>query len=262
VTVSQPVPPPLGYVAARLDEFVLAMTLLTRIPMPPAHSGDSTALAKAVWAYPIVGAIVGAVGAFIFTIARTIHLPADVAAWLAIAAMVLTTGCFHEDGLADFWDGIGGGHTIDRKLEIMRDSRIGSYGAAALIMSLGVRAALIAALDGVGAAATGCIIAGLLGRASIVGVLATLGPARADGLAATAGTPTLARALCGLAIGGLASLYLGLLAAIVVLLATGLITVMCRQLMHWQIGGYTGDGLGATEQKTEIAVLVALLASL
>ena len=253
-----------GFVAARADELILAATLLTRIPMPPARHGDSEALARAVWAYPLVGALVGGIGALIFTLARAGNLPATIAAWIALAAMVLATGCFHEDGLADFWDGIGGGHTVERKLEIMRDSRIGSYGAAALIMALGIRASLIAALDEHGMAAVGCIVAGVLGRVAIAGVLATLGAARADGLAATAGTPPLASSLgalgVGLAVGMLLWLTLDLATGIAALGVTAAVALACRTLMQRQIGGYTGDGLGATEQKAEIAVLVSLLA--
>jgi adenosylcobinamide-GDP ribazoletransferase len=237
------------------------MTLLTRVPMPPARSGDSAALARAAWAYPLVGAFVGSIGAASFALARALHLSPEVAAWMALAAMILATGCFHEDGLADFWDGIGGGHTIDRKLEIMRDSRIGSYGAAALILSLGVRAALIASLDNSGAAEIGCVVAGLFGRVGIVGILTSLGPARADGLAATAGTPPIASSLGAFGIGAIGLMSLGIVAGLAVAGATALIALLCRLLMKSQIGGYTGDGLGATEQKTEIAVLVALCAT-
>jgi adenosylcobinamide-GDP ribazoletransferase len=250
-----------GFWSSRADEVVLAMTLLTRIPMRPARSGDSAALAKAVWAYPLVGALVGGIGALLFTMARALNMPPDVAAWLTLAAMVLTTGCFHEDGLADFWDGIGGGHTIDRKLEIMRDSRIGSYGAAALILSFGVRASLIASLDEAGYAAVGCILAGLLGRVGIAGIVATLPPARVDGLAATAGTPPIESTLGAMVIGLIATLSFGIVPGISMLVATALTAALCYRLMMKQIKGYTGDGLGATEQKTEIAVLVALLAS-
>ena len=249
-----------GFVAARADELILATTLLTRIPMPPARHGDSAALARAVWAYPLVGALVGGIGALVFTLARAGNLPTAIAAWIALAAMVLATGCFHEDGLADFWDGIGGGHTVDRKLEIMRDSRIGSYGAAALIMALGMRASLIAALDEYGLAVVGCIVAGALGRVAIAGVLATLDAARADGLAATAGTPPLASSLGAVAVGIMLCLALDLATGIAALVVTAAVASACRTLMQRQIGGYTGDGLGATEQKAEIAVLVSLLA--
>jgi adenosylcobinamide-GDP ribazoletransferase len=248
-----------GFLATRLDELILAFTLLTRIPMPPARAGDGDALARAVWAYPIVGAVVGGVGALVFTVVRTSQVPASPAAWIALAAMVLT-GCFHEDGLADFWDGIGGGHTVDRKLEIMRDSRIGSYGAAALIMALGARASLMAALDDHGMATVACIVAAALGRVAIGGVLATLGPARPDGIAALAGKPPVRASLGALGVGLVIAMAVEPLAGAAALVAVAVVVLICRTLMQRQIGGYTGDGLGATEQKAEIAVLVVLLA--
>ena len=170
----------------RIDDVILAFTLLTRIPMPPARRGDNDALAAAIWAYPLAGAAVGGAGGTVFLLARAAGLPADVASWCAIAGMVLLTGCFHEDGLADFWDGIGGGRTVERKLEIMRDSRIGSYGAAAIIMMFGVRAAMIAAIaraSGDAGAIVALVAAGLIGRSSIAVVLATTKAARLDGLA-------------------------------------------------------------------------------
>ena len=244
----------------RVDELILATTLLTRIPMPPARAGDSAALGRAVWAYPIIGALVGAVGALVFFIAQSIGIAAAPAAWAALAAMILTTGCFHEDGLADFWDGIGGGHTIERKLAIMRDSRIGSYGAAALMLSLGVRSTAIAALADYGLAEAGLIASGLLGRSAIAGVLLTLGPARADGLAATAADPPAVRAWIGIALAAAVFVLLPPLAATGAVLGTIAATLIMIRLMRRQIEGYTGDALGATEQTVEMTALLAMLA--
>ena len=252
---------PANIIRDRLDELILAATLLTRIPMPPARSGDSAALGRAVWAYPIIGALVGAIGALAFFFARTVGLPAAPATWVAMAAMVLVTGCFHEDGLADFWDGIGGGRTIERKLEIMRDSRIGSYGAAALILSFGLRSTAIIALADVGLAEVGLIASGLLGRSAIAGVLLALGPARADGLAATAADPPVRRALIAIAFGVAVFGLLPAGSALGAIGATLAATVIFIVLMRRQIEGYTGDGLGATEQTVETAALLAMLAA-
>jgi adenosylcobinamide-GDP ribazoletransferase len=252
--------PSANLVARRLDELILALTLLTRIPMPPARAGDSAALGRAVWAYPLVGALVGGMGAAAFAAARALGVPADAAAWLALAVMVLATGCFHEDGLADFWDGIGGGRTIARKLEIMRDSRIGSYGAAALILSFGLRASLVSSLDGHGLAEAGLVAAGLLGRTAIAAVLAILPPARDDGLAATAAAPPAGRVAVALAWPVLLLTILPVQAVFVFCLAAGLAAGWMIALMRRQIEGYTGDGLGATEQTVELAVLIACAA--
>ena len=177
--------------------------------------------------------------------------------------MVLTTGCFHEDGLADFWDGIGGGHTVERKLEIMRDSRIGSYGAAAMIMMFGCRVALISAIAdqaGDAMAAKALVAAGLAGRVSIAAVLMSIGPARSEGLTATAQRPPLwsGRLALGMAIFLFALLPAGV--ALTALAMTGAVAALMALLMLSQIQGFTGDGLGATEVKTELAVLAVVAA--
>lgn len=250
-----------SFVRDRLDELILAATLLTRVPMPSVRHGDSAALGRAVWAYPIIGALVGAVGALIFAVLAAIGVPAGPAAWAALAAMILTTGCFHEDGLADFWDGIGGGHTIERKLEIMRDSRIGSYGGAALMLSLGMRSVAIAALASHGLAEAGLIVSGLLGRSAIAGVLLILSPARADGLAATAADPPRGRAMIGIGFGAISLLLLPLWCAVASIVAAAIAAAAMIRLMRQQIEGYTGDGLGATEQTVEMAALLAMLAA-
>ena len=252
---------PSGFARDRLDELILAATLLTRIPMPPARNGDSAALGRAVWAYPIVGAVVGGIGAFAFASLSALGVSAGPASWAALAAMILTTGCFHEDGLADFWDGIGGGHTIERKLEIMRDSRIGSYGGAALILSLGLRSTAIVALADYGLAEAGLIASGLLGRSAIAGVLLMLGPARADGLAATAADPPPRRAVLGIGLGAMSFLLLPLWCALVAVVTAAMTALIMSRLMRRQIEGYTGDGLGATEQTVEMATLLAMLAA-
>ena len=251
-----------GFARSCLDDLILAATLLTRVPMPPVRDGDSAALGRAVWAYPIIGALVGAVGAVVFAVLTVVGLPAGPASWASLAAMILTTGCFHEDGLADFWDGIGGGHTIERKLEIMRDSRIGSYGGAALILSLGLRSAAIAALADHGLAEAGLIVSGLLGRSAIAGVLLVLGPARADGLAATAADPPRGRAMLGVALSVISLVLLPIMSAIAAITAAGMAAAIMTRLMQRQIEGYTGDGLGATEQTVEMAAVLAMLAAL
>ena len=248
------------FLARRLDEFVLAMTLLTRIPMPPATAGDPAALARALWAYPLVGALIGGIGAITLVLARSAGVTADVAAWLALATMVLTTGCFHEDGLADYWDGIGGGHTRERKLEIMRDSRIGSYGGAAMVMSFGVRATCIAELERRGYGPEALIATGLIGRSAIAIILMTLPAARADGMAATAEAPPLESGTAALVMALLSVAILPVMAACASVAAAGAAAFANRHLMAGQIGGYTGDALGATEQKAEIAALVACIA--
>lgn len=244
------------------DDLVLAMTLLTRIPMPPLRHFDDAALGRSIWAYPVIGALVGAVGALVFHGLARVGVAALPAAVTAIMAMILTTGCFHEDGLADFWDGIGGGRTIERKLEIMRDSRIGSYGGAALILTITLRAALVAALATRGHAEIGLIVAGLVGRSAIAGVLLALPPARTEGLSAVAADPPRSRALIALAWCAVLFAVLPAQAALAALGAAVLATAWMIRLIDRQIRGYTGDALGASEQTVEMAALLALAAAL
>src|SRR5450755_4275560 len=112
-----------------------------------------------VWAFPVAGLAVGALSGISLSLARAAGANPSIAALAALAVGLLVTGALHEDGLADFWDGIGGGRTRERKLEIMRDSAIGSFGAAALFIALAVRWSAIAAIADPGAAVAALIVA-------------------------------------------------------------------------------------------------------
>ncbi len=250
-----------AFLSSRLDDLFLSMALLTRIPVPAARGGDRDALARALWAYPLVGALIAAAGAATFVGVRKLVGDDAVAALLAVAMTILLTGCFHEDGLADFWDGIGGGRTPERKLEIMRDSRIGSYGAAALVLVIGLRVALTVAVARHGLAAGALVAAGAIGRGAIAPILLLLDTARTEGLSVTASAPPASAGamamLLALAV-AIAALPLGIALAAA---GTGLlVAVASAELMRRQIGGYTGDGLGAAEQKCEVMVLATVLA--
>src|ERR1700681_435483 len=111
----------------------------TRLPLPHPTPIGGADIARASWALPVVGMLIGLLGALVYGIAFHFNLPPLVGAALAVAATLAATGCLHEDGLADTFDGFGGGSDRERKLEIMRDSRIGTYGACALAMSLLLR---------------------------------------------------------------------------------------------------------------------------
>jgi adenosylcobinamide-GDP ribazoletransferase len=226
--------------------------LLTRLPVARLSRGDVPP-AACVWAYPLVGAVVGGIGAGVFALAW-LGLPPAIAAILAITATILATGGLHEDGLADTADGFGGGRTVERKLEIMRDSRIGSYGALALMLSLALRITALALIAEPKAAAFALIAAGTLGRGAMLLPLLRLHPARTSGLAAPLTAMAPATACIGLALAAApATLAPATLAA--GLAAAAIMTWLARR----QIDGYTGDVLGATEQVAECAVLTALL---
>src|SRR5262249_4655986 len=148
-------------------------------------------LVRASWALPVAGALVGAAGAWTFWIASELRLPPALAAALALVATLLMTGSLHEDGLADTADGFGGGWDRARKLEIMRDSRFGPYGVWALVMSLRLRWAALAALANPVPAAPALIAAHVGARAALPAFMHVVPPARTEGLSARAGQPAM-----------------------------------------------------------------------
>ncbi len=247
--------------AAWWSDLRTALALLTRLPgVPEAAAGAEIARAGRVM--PLVGALIGLAGGLIFWLGHGFALPPLVAGLLAVAATMLLTGAFHEDGLADAVDALGATAGRGRRLEIMRDSRVGTYGALALMLSLGLRAAALAALAAPGAAMAALIAAHALARACLPPVMAWLPLARSDGLAAQAGRPEPGQAGIALLFGvAIALLALGpgpgLAALVLAALAAGATALLARA----RLGGYTGDVLGAIEQAAEVAVLIAAAAS-
>lgn len=239
--------------------------LLTRIPMPGGGEVGPEArsqLAGASWAFPVVGALIGAIGAVVFVLASAIGLPPWVAALLAVAATVLASGGLHEDGLADVADGFGGGLAPEDKLAIMRDSRIGTYGTLALILSVALRAAALAAIAEPLAAAAALVAAHTVARACLPAVMRGVPLARADGLAAEAGMPESATVGTALGLAGLvAFVMLGVGTAVLALAAGAAAAAAMAVLARRQIGGYSGDVLGAVQQFAEIAILLAVAAA-
>ena len=124
----------------------IGMLFATRFPLRHAAPIGGADIARASWTLPAIGALVGLMGAAVYWIAVRLNLPPLLGASLAVAATLAATGCLHEDGLADTLDGFGGGSNRERKLEIMRDSRIGTYGACALVLSLMLRVGALASL--------------------------------------------------------------------------------------------------------------------
>lgn len=243
--------------------FLLAVQFLTRLPVPADRHYTPARLAEAVRYYPLVGALVGAAGALVYALAALVW-PHAVAVLLALAALLLVTGGFHEDGLADTFDGIGGGADRERTLAIMRDSRLGSFGVLALVSVLALKAAVLIALPPALVMA-GLVAAHTLSRASAILVIATSRYARDSGIAkpVAEGVSIAARRivalmalLCWLALAPVAG-PVGLIGVLVLLAASHVFT---RRLFEARIGGYTGDTLGAVQQMGELAVLLGLLA--
>jgi adenosylcobinamide-GDP ribazoletransferase len=236
------------------------LAFCTRLPVTPPPGAS---LAQAVWTFPVVGAGIGAAGALVYWLADGLGLSAFVAATLAVAATALLTGCLHEDGLADTADGFGGGGTRERKLEIMRDSRSGAYGVAALLLSFLLRIGAIASLAGPGLAAAALIAAHAGARAVLPLFMRAVPPARQDGLSASAGTPQTSAATIAVLLGLLVlALFLGVGTALIAALLVAVALIALARLSLRQIGGQTGDVLGAVEQTSEILILLAAAALL
>lgn len=239
-------------------DLVSAFGLLSRFPLPKV--ARSAAPGQGVWAWPLVGAAVGLAGGIVYAVAFRAGLSPWLGALLAVFAMVLATGGFHEDGLADTVDGTGGA-TAERRLAIMKDSRIGSYGVLALIASVGLRAGALAALAEPARVVPALLLAAIAGRAAMPGVLLLSAPARPGGLAAGLGLLPPARVYGGWGIAILLGLVCGGLHATALAAAvTILVTLGVAWFGRRRLGGYTGDTLGAAEQITEIVVLVLLAA--
>jgi len=252
------------------SELAAATAFLTRLPaawlgVDPQRRPDFSVAARS---FPLVGLLVGFVGAIVALVASGLNLPPLVAAILSLAATIKLTGALHEDGLADTADGFGGGATATRKLEIMRDSRIGTFGAATLILSLLMRASLIATLLPFGAMplAMALIAAEVVSRAAIVQLWTALPPARFEGLASETGRPSSETRWTAVAIAVVAalvagSLGTGLFDALVALLVAGLAIYAFQRICAWQIAGQTGDTLGAAQQIALVTFLMAIVAS-
>lgn len=176
---------------------------------------------------------------------------------LTIAATLLVTGALHEDGLADTADGFGGGTTRERKLAIMRDSRIGTYGVCALFVALSVRVASLTILAEPSLVAPALVAAHVAARAPLPLLLNLLPPARADGLSAGAGRPSRGRALVAMLIGvAMLAVLLPPLKALLGAVLLGAVCVGMAWLSMRQIGGQTGDVAGALEQVAEALILI------
>jgi adenosylcobinamide-GDP ribazoletransferase len=242
-----------------LAPLLAAFTFLTRLPLPGADHVDGETLARSSLWFPVVGAVVGGVGGGVLVAAARVWPPL-VAAVLALLATVLLTGAFHEDALADAADGLGGGVTRERALAIMKDSRIGSYGAVALVLVLSGRIACLAALEPM-EGARALIGAHVLGRWSSLPLMRLLPYARIDGSARPfVGAVTGLRLVGGtLLAAGLAGPALGA-RTLPAGLAAVAVTALAARYFRARLGGITGDCLGATNQIVELITYLTVLA--
>ncbi|NJM35485.1 MAG: adenosylcobinamide-GDP ribazoletransferase [Rhodomicrobium sp.] len=246
----------------RGEEFGLAMGLLTRFPLPGFKTRSAATLASAFWAYPLAGALIGGLSAGAFWLSLSAGFSTIACVLIATAVAVLSSGGFHEDGLTDFWDGIGGGRTREAKLAIMRDSRIGSYGALALFMTLGLQVSFLVSLQHYAGAAfvmAGIVAAETAARGTIALPAVSLTPAHQDGMG-----NSMARLSAGVCAAGLSfaiiipMILLGVKAMPLIggaLLGVGLITILTWRFL----GGYTGDVFGASVATARMTALGAFV---
>ena len=253
--------------------FLLALQFFTRIPVTGRLAqwvGYSPAMLRASAAhFPAVGWVVGAIGALALAGALALWPPL-VAAVLCTVVTVLVTGAFHEDGLADVVDGLGGASTRERALEIMKDSRIGAFGAIAVVLAMGLKFALLATLAGQGAfvACAALLAAHVLSRLAPLAVMRASPYVGGEGgkakpmADAVSGGAVVVAVLWSLPAAALLIVAGGAVNGVAALLAAALVAVFMVRLLRRRLGGFTGDGLGATQQLSELAIYLAMAARL
>jgi adenosylcobinamide-GDP ribazoletransferase len=243
-------------------DFGLALGLLTRLPVPVDPAQASQRGAAAAWAWPLAGLVVALIAALMAFAGQAVGLGAGEVAALALGTQAMVTGAMHEDGLADTADGFWGGWTMPARLEIMKDSHIGTYGVLAVAITLLARWSALVSLIEANAYWAALLAAGLLSRAPMVAMMAALPNARGTGLSSTVGRPGAGTTLLALGIasaGGMALLGAqGLLA----LLGLAAATLALGTLAKVKVGGQTGDVLGASQQIGETLLLAFAAATL
>lgn len=244
---------------------ICAVQFLTRIPTPQLDDFQPEWIQQSARYYPAVGLVVGGISGCVLCLTCLIWSP-WIASVLAVAAGMALTGCFHEDGLADTADGIGGGQTRSRRLEIMKDSRLGTYGASVLFMNLALRILCIGTLATISPfLGLFCVLAAnAMGRSIAVLAMAAM-PYGGDPAMAKEGKPDRTTALnvvIALSVGALALLPFTPLQATTAV-AVGIAVAAIPGCLAWRLlGGRTGDVLGAIEQAFEIGFLLAMAAIL
>ena len=246
---------------------ILALGFLTRISLPGKTfaANPDAKLAESADVFPIVGLVVALPAAFVFFIASLIWPPA-ISAALALITLTIVTGALHEDGLADCADAFFGARDVTRRLEIMKDSRIGAFGGLALVFVFALGLACltqIAEANGTYAVIAALFVAAFASRAGIVWHWHVLPPARADGLAASQGKPewsAVVRVALYAVIMALPLVFamFGFSALITTIGFSFIATLSIMILARAKIGGHTGDTLGLSQKITELSVLLAL----
>lgn len=258
-----------GHIEGLLAEAASQVRFFSRLPLPALGAFDDPAnpppFARALRMLPLAALVIALPGAVALAMLERTELSSLVVAALAVVVVTLVTGAFHEDGLADVADAFAGGATVDRRLEIMKDSRIGAFGGVALAAQFVLRVALLADLVDRFEAHAGLLVLAVapLARVAPLALMLLLDPARPDGLARAVGRPE-PRALALAGVAGVA-IFLGVVPLVVgaaeALLALGLglaALAALAGLAKRAIGGFTGDVIGAGALVAEIALLIGL----
>lgn len=254
-------PSPKPYKGGWLQDFLIALVFLTRLPIQLNLDFSMKTVGLASRAFPLIGVIVGGISGSIFFAMTAAGLPPLLCAFLALGAQILLTGALHEDAIGDVADGFGGGANRDKKLEIMRDSRVGTYAVVTLIIILGIKASALAALQDPYAAFAVIISAAVCSRGMMSSAMYLMPAARKNGLGASAGRPPLSAALWALGFAAIIPVlilgpYFGSVGVIAALAGASIIGLIAYR----QIGGQTGDVLGSVQQLAETSFLIAMAA--
>lgn len=250
-----------GGVAHEARLFFIALQFFTRIPIPRLVGYAPEWLNQSARYFPLVGLVVGTICAGVYAAAASIW-PAPVAAILSTVAGIYATGAFHEDGFADMCDGFGGGMTPERVLEIMKDSRIGAYGAIGMALMIGLKCTVLAAMP-FAVTCAALLLAHPLSRLAATALIWRLEYVRAEGKAKPLaqhmpGSHFAFACACVAAVCALSPLPWPAVGASV--LAAVAAALWMARLFVRRIGGYTGDCLGAVQQVAEVAIYLCVLA--
>ena len=239
-------------------DFTIAGTFLTRLPFRPGGFRHATDLGCAARAFPLVGLLIGCLSGGALWLAAQTGLQPLACALIALFASAWVTGALHEDGLADLADGLGG-TTRERRLEIMRDSHIGTFGVLTLILTVGLKASILSQLSEEGLGWSAIVVAATLSRTVMAPCMMLIPAARTDGLGHSAGQPNAMGTAQALILGSATSVaFFGSISSIAIVTAALLAMALIAWLARSQLGGYTGDVLGAVQQTAEAFIFCVI----
>ena len=251
-----------------IAEILVSLRFLTRIPIPFMRTIDPPALAQSMRFFGIAGGLIGALNGMVLVLLNWCHLPTMIVAVLACGFGLVVTGALHEDGLADSADGLFGGRDQEQRLLIMKDSRIGTFGASALMITYLLRVSAYMVILNLPALWVILLLAasGAFSRAMVVDMMWATKPARNDGLSVLAGRPGRNSSLFAILTAGAFTLYACALirsdTGIIALAAAGVSTALIRRAAIGMIGGQTGDICGAVQVIAELGMLTSIVATI